>query len=185
MDKELIKQKIAELKNKPQLTKKERKYLRKLENRLGQEKTGKLKFKNDLFLKIFGVLVVILAIGGFIWYQSVQPNLPPIDMQGHIEQNPPSHIMDSAIPDAVQKHMLEHADGDSKNGPGVIIQYNCRKYTCEKDLVKKLQKLGNKYPKNVYVAPGDYDGKIILTRLGERQILDSFNEEKIANFISR
>ncbi len=185
MDKELIKQKIVELKNKPQLTKKERKYLRKLEKKLGDNGKTKLKSYNSLFLKLAAGLFVILAIGGFAWYVLSQPDLPPMDMQGHIEQNPESHIMDSAIPDAVQRHMLEHADGDSANGPGVIIQYNCKKYTCEKDLVSKLTSIVKKYPKNVYLAPNDYDGKIILTREGQREILNEFNEEKIISFIAQ
>ena len=79
--------------------------------------------------------------------------------------------------------MLEHADGDGKNGLGVIIQYNCEKYRCEKDLIEKLKTLVKKYPKNVYLTPGNYDGKIILTRLGKREILDKFDEQKITSFI--
>ena len=42
-----------------------------------------------------------------------------------------------------------------------------------------------KYPENVYLAQGNYDGKIILTRLGKREILDKFDEKKIVEFITQ
>lgn len=77
--------------------------------------------------------------------------------------------------------MLEHADG--KGAPGVIIQYNCQKYACESDLAEKLKTIVDKYPQNVYLAPGSYDGKIILTRLGKREILEDFDEGRMIDFI--
>ncbi|MBI4225555.1 hypothetical protein HY612_00405 [Candidatus Roizmanbacteria bacterium] len=87
------------------------------------------------------------------------------------------------MPEVIQKHMLEHADGKGK--PGVVIQYNCKKYSCEKDLIGKLKNLVKKYPDSVYLAPGNYDGKIILTKLGEREILAKYDEKKISEFISQ
>ncbi len=77
--------------------------------------------------------------------------------------------------------MLEHANGKVK--PGVIIQYNCKKYYCEPDLITKLTELVKQYPENVYLAPNNYDGKIILTKLNKRQILNEFNEQVIKDFI--
>ena len=85
---------------------------------------------------------------------------------------PQTHITDIPIPDSMQRHMLEHADGRGK--PRVIIQYNCQKYSCEPDLIEKLANLVKKYPDNVYLAPNTYDGKIILTKLGKRQIFGRF-----------
>jgi plastocyanin len=107
--------------------------------------------------------------------------LPPIDTQGHIEQSPPSHILLQPIPEPVQKHMLEHADGRGR--PSIIIQYNCLKFVCQPDLIQRLTDLAKQYSDNVYLAPNNYDGKIILTKLGKREILDEFNEKNIINFI--
>jgi hypothetical protein len=127
------------------------------------------------------VAVAVIALG--IRYLSNQPNLPPTNMQGHIEESPKSHIVDAPMPDAIQRHMLEHADGKGK--PGVLIQYNCKKYSCESDLIQKLTDLVKQYPNNVYLAPNDYDGKIILTKMGSIKVLDGFDEQAIKDFIGR
>lgn len=120
-------------------------------------------------------------IGGLGWFIATRPNLPPTTMQGHIEKSPESHISNTPISEAIQRHMLEHADGKGK--PGILIQYNCKKYSCEADLITKLTALAQQYPDNVYLAPNSYDGKIIVTKLGRSQILDGFDEQAIKNFI--
>lgn len=125
--------------------------------------------------------IVIAVIGGLGWFATNRPSLPPISMQGHIEQSPPGHIVDKPIQENIQKHMLEHADGSGK--PGIIIQYNCKDYVCEPDLIQNLKTLVEKYPDNVYLAPNNYDGKIILTKVGKSQILDAFDEQIIKKFI--
>jgi len=122
-------------------------------------------------------------IAGLGWFISTRPNLPPTTMQGHIEESPKAHIVTEPIPDNIQRHMFEHADGKGK--PGVILQYNCEKYTCEPDLIEKLTALVTQYPDNVYLAPNNYDGKIILTKEGKLEILDQFDEQKIKEFISQ
>lgn len=130
-----------------------------------------------------GVAIVasgtLIALAG--WYISTRPNLPPTDTQGHIEESPQAHIVDAPIPDSIQRHMLEHADGKGK--PGVLVQYNCKKYSCEPDLVNKLTNLVRQYPENVYLAPNDYDGKIILTKMGKLKVLNDFDEQAIKSFI--
>ena len=176
MDTELIKEQITSLKNKPQLNRRERRYLAKLESKLQPDKNINSFQWKSIVTKFSLGLAVLLIVGGVIWYIKSQPNLPPIDMEGHVEQNPPSHISDQEMPEPVQKHMLEHANGDGK--PGVIIQYNCKKYSCEKDTIEKLKSLVKKYPENVYLAPGDYDGKVILTKYGQREILGKLDEKK-------
>lgn len=133
-------------------------------------------------MKIFYFLLPAVLIGAIIYYISTQPHLPPIDLAGHIEESPGSHLIDEPMPEPIQKHMLEHADGQGK--PGIIIQYNCQKYICEKNLVNNLQKLVKKYPENVYLTPGKYDGKIILTKIGKREILKKYDEKKIITFIN-
>lgn len=183
MDKELVVQKINELRKKPQLNRHERRYLAKLENKLNLSKISSHFPWKSILTKFSIVLTILFLIGGLYLYIKSRPNLPPIDMSGHIEENPPSHILDTAMPEVIQKHMLEHADG--KEEPGVIIQYNCKKpYRCEPGLVNRLKQLVKKYPKNVYLAPGNYSDMIILTRLNKREILNSFNESKIVEFIN-
>lgn len=129
-------------------------------------------------------LIIILPIAGVVWLGwtvAHQPKLPPVSAQGHTETMPDAHITNKVIPDSMQRHMLEHADG--KNKPGIIIQYNCKKYACEPDLITKLTELVKKYPDNVYLAPSDYDGKIILTKSGSIKILENFDEKTIKDFI--
>ncbi|MCH8741541.1 cupredoxin domain-containing protein [Patescibacteria group bacterium] len=161
------------------LEKKQREETKKGERRKEKLSEAPKKISRYFFYIFIGVGV----IGLFGWFIANRSNLPPMTMQGHIEQSPPSHILDKRIPENIQQHMLEHADGGGK--PGIIIQYNCDKFDCETDLVERLTDLVKQYPKNVYLAPNNYDGKIILTRLGKREILDSFNEQKIRNFIEK
>lgn len=125
--------------------------------------------------------VAVVAIGGLVWFAAARPKLPPTTAQGHSEQSPPGHVVASPIPDAVQRHMLEHADGRGR--PSVIIQYNCRKYSCETDLVRKLTDLVNRSPDNAYLAPSDYDAKIVLTKLNKSRVLDEFDEQAIWRFM--
>jgi hypothetical protein len=182
MDTELLIQKINELKQKPQLNRHERRYLIKLENKLHSPKISSNKQWRSALTKFLIVFGVLLFIVGLYWYIKSLPYLPPIDMAGHKEENPSSHIVDKAMPEYIQKHMLEHADGKGK--PGVLIQYNCSSpYTCEPGLIDRLKNLIKKYPENVYLTPGNYDGVIILTKLNKREILSSFNEAKIIKFI--
>lgn len=181
MDKDYIKKQIEALKIKPNLNRKERKLLRRLERKSEQNNISQVKNYKQYLTKAVLVIIFIAVFGRFIWYAVTRPNLPPTDLQGHVEENPPAHIMDKPMPESIQKHMLEHADG--KGAPGVIIQYNCQKYTCGSDLVEKLKTIVDKYPQNVYLAPGSYDGKIILTRLGKREILADFDEDRMIDFI--
>lgn len=126
-------------------------------------------------------LIGAALLGGIGWFITTRPNLPPTTAQGHTEDMPQTHITDQQIPDSMQRHMLEHADGKGK--AGIIIQYNCKKYSCEPDLIAKLTELVKQYPENVYLAPNNYDGKIILTKLGKNQILNTFDEQIIKDFI--
>tara|TARA_B100000745_G_scaffold300564_1_gene255320 strand:- start:7426 stop:7950 length:525 start_codon:yes stop_codon:yes gene_type:complete len=126
-------------------------------------------------------VITLGVLWGIIWLLSLVPKLPPISAENHSEDSPVAHILTTPIPDRMQRHMLEHADGIG--APGVIIQYNCDDYECDADMVEKLVGLVGEYPNNVYLAPNTYAGKIILTKLGKREVLDEFNEETIRNFI--
>ena len=131
------------------------------------------------------IFFIILAAVVYGFYSlSSSKSLPPTDFSNHIEQNPPSHILKVPMPLRIQKHMLEHADGTGP--PGVIINYDCKNYKCESDLIPKLEGFAPKYPDFVYVAPfKNMPAKIVLTRQGAREILDEYNEEKIDDFINR
>lgn len=146
-----------------------------------KEKLGNAR-KKTIKYTIYAVVGVSI-IGGVIWFTSRVSNLPPTTAQGHIEVSPSAHIVTTPIPDNIQRHMLEHADGNDANGSGIIIQYNCDDYDCEPDLIGKLTNLVEEYPKNVYLGPNNYDGKIILTRFGRRKVLDEFDEQVIRDFI--
>jgi len=127
------------------------------------------------------IFVIAVVVGGIGWFIARIPNLPPTSMENHIESSPPAHIVNQPIPENIQRHMLEHADGGGS--PGILIQYNCKDYECAPDLIEKLTALVNEYPENVYLAPNKYDGKIILTKLGKREILETLDEETIRTFI--
>ena len=145
-----------------------------------KKKSKPLPIKKIRNWGIFIIIAALLVWGVFALFN--QPNLPPTSMDGHIEVNPPSHILKTPMRLEVQKHMLEHADGTGP--PGVIINYNCDDYNCEPGLIEQLEAFATKYPANVYVAPfKNMDAKIALTRLNKIQVLDEYNEQTIDNFI--
>jgi len=127
---------------------------------------------------VIAALVVVVAGG---WWLQSRTSLPPIDMSGHIERWPPSLILSEPIPEIIQKHILEHISDEGP--PGVMAQYNCEKYSCDPDLVDKLEVIVRDYSPLVYLAPSAYDGKIILSKLGRRRVLNEFDEAAIRNFI--
>ena len=127
--------------------------------------------------------VPLALAAGALWWWTSGPSLPPTGMKGHIESNPPSHILKVPMAEVVQRHMLEHADG--RGPPGVIIQYNCDDYDCEPDLIQKLAEIVRDHRTNVYLAPASYDGKIILTKLNRRKVQEDFDDAAIRRFIVR
>lgn len=164
------------------LTKKQRRQLKKEQEH--QQRLMELKKKKSKKFFIWALTFLAVIFGGYflsLIISSVKV-LPPTTIQGHVEISPPSHIVTEPIHENIQKHMLEHADG---SGPsGIIIHYNCEKFSCEDDLINKLTAIVQEYPANVYLAPGPrYDGKIILTKLNKQKILSEFNEEAIRDFI--
>ena len=135
------------------------------------------------------VLVVVVAggvVGGLgVWFGR-RGNLPPTSMANHVEANPPGHILSEPMPVPIQKHMLEHADGIHGGPQGVIIQYNCRKFSCPEDLVENLTRMATAFPRFVYLAPNPtMDARIALTREGEILVLEQYDAEKIRRFIDR
>jgi len=154
---------------------------RERQQKKGKEKT--VRGGKKIVKRMVWTIGILVIIGAGVWLLALAPNLPPTSSQNHSETIPASHIITTQMPDAIQRHMLEHADGGG--APGIIIQYNCDDYDCEADLIQKLTSLVEGYPDNVYLAPNVYDGKIILTREGGREVLDEFNEQIIKNFIEQ
>ena len=129
-----------------------------------------------------GIIIIAIIVGLIVWEISSVKTLPPTDMQGHIEVSPESHVLKEQMPIAVQKHMLEHADGSGP--PGIIINYNCEDYDCEEGLIENLEAFAEKYPANVYVAPfKNMDAKIALTKFNKIEILKEYDEDRIDSFI--
>jgi len=134
-------------------------------------------------IRNWGVFIIItgLIILGVFWGVSNSKTLPPIDMKGHVELNPLSHVLKEPMSIAIQKHMLEHADGTGK--PGVIINYNCEDYDCEESLIENLEGFTSDYD-YVYVAPfKGMDAKIVITKLGKINILEAYDENRVRSFI--
>ena len=161
--------------------KQEKRLLRKQKKEAEQKKLRRKKILQKVG-KGGIVLGILLIVGGGFWqYISRIPVLPPMSAQGHTEGVPSGFVLTEPMKESVQRHMLEHAEGRGR--PGVLIQYNCQDYECEEGLIEKLQSIVTSYPGYVYLAPNRYDGKIILTKAGRRQILDSFDEDAIRRFI--
>ena len=70
--------------------------------------------------------------------------------------------------------------------PGqMLVQYNCIDYQCEPGLVEMLVEVVQGYPSTVYMAPyPGMDAKIAMAAPGRLVTLDSFDEERIREFIS-
>lgn len=137
-----------------------------------EKKIGKLTF---------GIIILAILLGLY-FFISNQEILPPTDIAGHIEKNPPSHILTTPMDIRVHKHMLEHADG--KDRPGVIINYNCIQFECESDLLENLAKIVNLYPDFVYLAPyPNMTTKIAVSKYQNQITLERFNRKAIINFI--
>ena len=136
-------------------------------------------------IRNLGIIIVALGliISGIYFIVANIETLPPIDIAGHIEVNPPAHILKEPMAITIQKHMLEHADGVEGGRGGVVINYNCRDYSCEDNLISNLEGFAVKYD-YVYVAPfKGMDAKIALTKFNKREILDDYDNEAIEMFI--
>jgi hypothetical protein len=136
------------------------------------------------------IALMMLVLGGVVgggatWFWS-RGELPPTSMANHVEVNPPGHNLTEPMPIPIQKHMLEHADGVHGGPQGVIIQYNCKKFSCPGDLVENLTLVARRYPSFVYLAPNyTMDVRIALTREGQILVLEQYDPERIQRFINR
>lgn len=155
---------------------------RKLIKKLKREKAHRTS-KVKSITKLLTSALVLVIIGGTMYYWWTNREvLPPTNFAGHVESSPESHILDKPMPIQVQKHMLEHSDGDGP--PGVVINYNCEDFNCEEDLIENLSQLVQEYPEFVYLAPfPGMSKKIAITRYKQIETYDSFDKEELINFI--
>lgn len=133
----------------------------------------------------WGAVGLVIAVGGgWLGYSiATAKRLPPTGIADHVEQSPPGHILTTPMPIAIQKHMLEHADGGGR--PGVVINYNCVKFRCPESMLDLLAGMVRAYPDFVYLAPyPEMDVRIAVTKLGKILTLDEPDLEKIRAFIT-
>ena len=80
---------------------------------------------------------------------------------------------------------MERGGGHHQRG-SMLVQYNCRDYECEPELVEKLVEIVQSYPPNVYMAPyPGMDAKIALTAPSRLTTLETLDEEKIREFLDK
>ena len=157
-----------------------RKQKRKAERRSGDQKRS---IKKVLTRAGIGVVVAI-GLGWLGYSIATAKRLPPTDMNNHVEELPTAQILTTPMPIAVQKHVLEHADG--RRRPGVVINYNCRKFRCPDGMVDRLTEIARGYPEFVFLAPyPEMDVRIAVTRLGKILTLEEPDEAQIRAFIER
>ncbi len=132
-------------------------------------------------------LLGLLVVGGgaFVVTQAVTAKVyPPTGMQDHVESYPSCRICSQPIPEAMQRHILEHREpGDPADRPGILVQYNCA--SCP-ELVAKLTRIVERYPQAVYLAPYPrMSPRIALTTLGRLETMEEVNERRIVAFIEK
>lgn len=165
------------------LSRKERRELREQQKEAERRRRQRGRF----FKKgaVWGVAGLLVAAGaGWLGYSiATAKRLPPTSIADHVEQSPPGHILTTPMPLAIQKHMLEHADGGGR--PGVVINYNCVKFRCPESMLDLLAGMVRAYPDFVYLAPyPEMDVRIAVTKLGKILTLDEPDLEKIRAFIT-
>ena len=124
-----------------------------------------------------------LVIVGIAFGVLTRKELPPTsERPGHAETLPPQQISRVPIPRGVQEHVMER---NASHRPGsMLVQYNCRDYQCEADLVETLTDIVQGYPRTVYLAPyPTMDAMIALAAPGRLLTLDSLDDGKIRSFI--
>ena len=127
-------------------------------------------------------LVVAAGLGWLGYSIATTKRLPPTSIVGHTEEVPSGHILTTPMPLAIQKHMLEHADGTGR--PGVIVNYNCVKFRCPDGTVERLAEIVRRYPEFVYLAPSpEMDVRIAVTKLGKILTLGEVEQLRIRAFI--
>lgn len=175
------------------LSKQERRELRREEKLTAHETSGKKRFAG----KIFIWCVILILIGGFVyWLILPEKNRPgeSFEVQGreHIEinalhipynSNPPTSgphyaqpadwgVYQKELPDEQLVHNLEHG--------GIWISYK----DIDEDTKAKLEAIGSRYSKSVIITPrSKNDTKIAVASWGRLQKFEQYDEQSIIKFI--
>jgi hypothetical protein len=135
---------------------------------------------------LYAALGVLLAGGGALAVTGAVTAkvYPPSGMQDHVESYPPCRICSEPIPEAIQRHIMEHREpGEPTDRPGILVQYNCA--PCP-ELVAKLTRIVERYPRAVYLAPyPKMSPRIALTTLGRLEAMDEVDEARVTAFIEK
>jgi hypothetical protein len=135
-----------------------------------------------------GVAILVLIAGGFALWMATSSTfgkeLPPTGFSpAHLETLPRRQINTRPIPRLEQEHVMERGNEHLKGS--MLVQYNCRTYDCDGDLVDRLIEIVESYPSTVYLAPyPTMDAKIALAAPGKLLTLDALQEDKIREFIN-
>lgn len=142
---------------------------------------SKSLMKKIKIYSIVGVVLILLIFSGLALTN--RKSLPPKDMAGHIEVVPDTKILKKPMDLRIHKHILEHFDGKDGSRGGIIINYDCKTYSCSSDMVLNLEDFTKTY-EYVYVAPyKNMKSKIVLTKLNRQITFDDFNKEQIEQFL--
>jgi len=159
------------------------------ERRQGESRRAHRQNRQGPILMVAGgVAVLVLVIGGFGLFMAKSSTfgkeLPPTGFSpAHLESLPSRQINTRPIPRLEQEHLMERG-GEHLKGR-MLVQYNCRTYQCEGDLVDRLTEIVEGYPSTVYLAPyPTMDAKIALAAPGRLVTLDAFEEERMKSFIN-
>ena len=154
--------------------------------RVKESRTARLlNLRRTILTVIGGLAAVALVVGGIYLWAINQKELPPTSFgPNHFESFPPQQINTVPIPRREQEHVMERGNDHRKGS--MMVQYNCRVYECEPELVENLTEIVRSYPPNVYMAPyPTMDAKIALTAPGKRKTLETLNEDQIREFLNK
>ncbi len=157
------------------------------ERRLKESRTARLLNLRRVLLIVTGGLAAVALVAGGIYLLAVNTKeLPPTGFgPNHLETFPPRQINTVPIPRREQEHVMERGGGHHQRG-SMLVQYNCRDYECEPELVENLAEIVRSYPPNVYMAPyPGMDAKIALTAPSRLTTLETLDEEKIRDFLDK
>ena len=158
---------------------------RKLQERLAAERRTRVRHLARRWGLYAGLGLLAVGGGAFVVIQAATAKVyPPTDMKNHVESYPPCRICAAPIPEAIQRHILEHREpGGSGDRPGILVQYSC---TPCPEVVAQLTRIVERHPRGVYLAPyPSMTPRVALTTLGRVEALDGVDEARIDAFIKK
>jgi hypothetical protein len=156
-----------------------------LQERLVAERRTRIRRRARRWALYAGLGLLVVGGGAFVVIQVATAKIyPPTGMNDHVESYPPCRICTAPIPEAIQRHILEHREpGGSGDRPGILVQYSCA--PCP-EVVAHLTRIVERYPRGVYLAPyPSMTPRVALTTLGRVEALGGVDEARITAFIEK